>query len=132
MPIGDEGMVDDQLPDEHLFDISVLSPWFSDIEKYLVAAIFPPNMSSREKRRISMKNDPFTWIGGNLFKLGTDQILRICVKEEEFFDILSAYHDRPCGVHFDAKRTNFKALQDGYYWTTLHQGARRYTSRCDQ
>lgn len=38
LPVGEEGMVDDQLLDEHLFSISVLSPWFADIEKYLVLA----------------------------------------------------------------------------------------------
>ena len=38
LPTGEEGMVDDQLLDEHLFTISVLSPWFVDIENYLVSA----------------------------------------------------------------------------------------------
>jgi len=38
LPIGGEGMVDDQLRDEHLFTISVLSPWFADIANYLVVA----------------------------------------------------------------------------------------------
>jgi len=33
---GEEGMVDDQLPNEHLFSISILSPWFSNITNYLV------------------------------------------------------------------------------------------------
>lgn len=32
LPTGEEGMVDDQLLDEHLFVISVLSPWFADME----------------------------------------------------------------------------------------------------
>ena len=54
------------------------------------------------------------------------------MKEEEVFDILSACHDNPCGGHFAAKRTAYKALQVGYYWPTLHQDSRRYTSRCDQ
>jgi len=31
LPAGEEGMVDDEMPDEHLFSISVLSPWFVDI-----------------------------------------------------------------------------------------------------
>ena len=35
-PVGNEEMVDDQLPYEHLFSISILSPWFVDIENYLV------------------------------------------------------------------------------------------------
>eukprot|EP00253_Pinus_taeda_P005571 PITA_05571 len=38
LPAGEEGTVDDQMPDKHLFSISVLSPWFDDIENYLVSA----------------------------------------------------------------------------------------------
>jgi len=37
LPTGDEGIVDDQMPDEHMFAISVLSPWFADIANYLVS-----------------------------------------------------------------------------------------------
>eukprot|EP00253_Pinus_taeda_P022678 PITA_22678 len=112
---GEEGVVDDQILDEHLFSISVLSLWFADIANYLVLAQFLPHLSSREKRKIVRKSAPFTWIGRNLFKLGPDQILRRCVKEEEVFDILLTYHDGPCGGHFAAKRTTFKILQACYY-----------------
>ena len=125
-------MVDDQLRDEHLFVISILSPWFTDIENYLVFAQFPPNLSSKEKRKIVRKSTPFTWIAGNLFKLGPDKILRMCVGEEEVFDILLTCHDGPCGGHFAAKKTTFKVLQASYYWPTLHQYVKRYTSQCDQ
>jgi len=59
LPARDEGMVDDQLPNEHLFAILVLSPWFSYIANYLVAGRFPPNMSCREKIRIARKSAPF-------------------------------------------------------------------------
>jgi len=61
---GEEGNVDDQLPDEHLFVISVLSPWFADIENYLISPQFPPNLSFNEKSRIIRKGAPFTWIVG--------------------------------------------------------------------
>eukprot|EP00253_Pinus_taeda_P010361 PITA_10361 len=131
-PTGEEGMVDDQMPDEHLFAISVLSPWFANISNYLVLAQFPPRLSSKEKSKIVRKSAPFTWIGGNLFKLGPDQILRRCVQEEEVFDILLTCHDGPCGGHFAAKSTAFKILQAGYYWPTLHQDVRRYISQCDR
>jgi len=130
--VGEEGMVDDQMPDEHLFSISALSPWFANIENYLVSAQFPAYLSSKEKSKIVRKSAPFTWIGGNLFKLGPDQILRRCVREEEFFDILLTCHDGPCGGHFAAKRIAFKILQVGYYWPTLHQDVRRYISQCDR
>eukprot|EP00253_Pinus_taeda_P004027 PITA_04027 len=128
-PAGEEIMVDDQMPDEHLFAISVLSPWFVDIENYLVAAQFPPHISSKDKSKIVRKSAPFTWIRGNLFKLGPDQILRRCVREEEVFEILLTCHDGPCAGNFVAKRTTFKILQAGYFWPTLHQDVRRHTSQ---
>jgi len=57
MPASEEGMVDDQLPNEHLFSILVLSPWFADISNYLVIAKLPPNLSSRERSIIVRKSD---------------------------------------------------------------------------
>lgn len=63
LPTGEEGMVDDQLLDEHFFSISMLSPWFVDIANYLVSAYFPLNSPSREKRKIIKKSAPFTRIG---------------------------------------------------------------------
>eukprot|EP00253_Pinus_taeda_P029141 PITA_29141 len=132
LPTDEEGMADDQMLDEHLFSISVLSPWFADIANYLVSAQFPPHLSSKEKSKIVRKNTPFTWIGGNLFKLDPNQILRRCVREEEVLDILLTCHDGPCGGHFAAKRIAFKTLQVGYYWPTLHQDVKRYISQCDR
>ncbi len=49
---GEEGTVDNQMPDEHLFAISVLSPWFADIANYLVSTQFPLHLSSKEKSKI--------------------------------------------------------------------------------
>ena len=37
LSVDEEGMDDEQLPYEHLFAISVLSPWFADIQNYLVS-----------------------------------------------------------------------------------------------
>jgi len=127
-PAGEEGMVDDQLLDEQLFVISILSPWFYDIANYLVSSQFPPNLSSQEKSKIVRKSTPLTWIEGNLFKLGPDQILRRCAREEKVFDTLLTCHNGHCGGHFVAKRKTFKVLQEGYYWPTLHQEVKRYTS----
>eukprot|EP00253_Pinus_taeda_P034082 PITA_34082 len=110
LPASEEGMVDDQILYEHLFSISVLSPWFADIEIYLVSAQFPPHVSLKEKSKIMRKSAPFTWIRGNLFKLGPYQVLRRCVREEEVFDILLTCHDGLCGDHFAARRTAFKIL----------------------
>ena len=56
----EEGMVDDQMPDEHPFTISVLSPWFVHVANYLVSAHFLPHLSLKEKSKIVRKSTPFT------------------------------------------------------------------------
>eukprot|EP00253_Pinus_taeda_P027379 PITA_27379 len=94
-------------------------------------AQFPPNFPSKEKSKIVRKSTPFTWIGGNLLKLGPIQILRRCVREEEVFDILLTCHGGPYGGHFATKRTTLKVLQVVYYWPTLHQDVKKYISQCD-
>jgi len=76
----------------------------------LVIGRFPPNLSPREKSNIIRKSSLFTWIMGNIFRLGPDQILRSCVREEEVFEILSTCHDGPCGGHFSAKGKTFEVL----------------------
>lgn len=50
LPAGEEGMMDEQIPDEHLFSMLVLSPWFSHIENYLVSTQFPPHLSLKEEQ----------------------------------------------------------------------------------
>lgn len=58
LPVDEEGMVDDQIPDEHLFAISILSPWIVDVANYLVLAQFLPHLSSKEKSKIVRKSTP--------------------------------------------------------------------------
>jgi hypothetical protein len=125
-------MIDDWFPDEHLFSISKQTPWFFDIENYLTIGKFPQHFLYRERCKIVRKSSFYTWVANYLFKLFPDQILRICIREDEVHDILHACHDEPCGGHYAAKRTTYKILQVGYYWPTLHRDAQQYTSHCDE
>ena len=44
--------VSDNFPDEHLFSISVITPWYADIYNYLSSGKFPPYFSSKENKGI--------------------------------------------------------------------------------
>ena len=44
--------VSDNFPDEHLFSISVITPWYVDIANYLSSRKLPPSMSPKEKKII--------------------------------------------------------------------------------
>jgi hypothetical protein len=41
--------VDDSFRDEHLFTISVKTPWFADMENYLATRKLPAHLSPHEK-----------------------------------------------------------------------------------
>jgi hypothetical protein len=47
------------------------------------------------------------------------------------FDILKECHDEPCGGHFSDKKTTYKILQLGYYWTFIFRDTKQYVGRCD-
>ena len=70
-------------------------------------------------------------MGGYLFQIGLDRIIRRCVREDEIYDILKASHDEPCGGHFADKRTTYKVLHSGYYWNTIFKDAKKFVYSCD-
>jgi len=121
----------DNFPDEHLFAISVITPWYADIANYLSSGQLPPSMTSKEKKKIIKQSARHTWVNGDLFYTGYDLIIRRCVRQDEILDILKACHDEPCGGHFADKRTAYKILNLGYYWPTIFKDAKRYVRSCD-
>lgn len=57
----------------------------------------------------------YSWIEGDLFKLGPDHILRLCIREDETHDILHECHDEPPRGHSSTKKTYYKILKASYY-----------------
>ena len=97
--------VSDNFPHEHLFAISVITPWYVDIANYLSSGKLPPSMTSKEKKRIIKQSARHTWVNGDLFYTGYDLIIRRLVRQDEVLEILKACHDEPCGGHFVDKWT---------------------------
>ena len=128
---GEDVPVSDSFPNENLFSISIKSPWFIDIAKYLSSGKLPSDFLPREKRQVIKKSARYSWITGDLFYIGNDLIIRRCIREDEILDILKACHDEPCGGHFTNKRTPYKVLCLGYYWPTLFRDAKKYVRSCD-
>ena len=67
--------VDDTFLDEHLFPISVQTPWFADIANYLATRKIPNHMSPHEKRRIIVQSSNYSWVDNDLFRTGPDLII---------------------------------------------------------
>jgi hypothetical protein len=74
--------------DEQLFAIKVQLPWYANIVNYLTAKIFPPGMSSQERKRLMPISRHYHWDDPYLFRFCPDQIIRRCVSEEDQLSIL--------------------------------------------
>eukprot|EP00253_Pinus_taeda_P029412 PITA_29412 len=122
---------EDTFPNEYLFSISIYSPWYADIANYLAAGKFPQYLSSKEKKKIIQQSATYTWIDGNLYHTGPNFHIKHCVREDEVFDILKAFHEVPCGGHFVGKWIRYKVLSTGYYWLTIFQDAKKFVKGCD-
>jgi hypothetical protein len=95
--------VSDNFPDEHLFAITVKTPWFADIANYLSSGKLPSISPQTEKKKIIRESARYSWVDGDLFYTGFRSIIRKCVRQDEILDILKACHDEPCGGHFADK-----------------------------
>jgi len=107
--------VEDSFPDENLFAISIVNPWYADLANYLSIGRTPPYFTPKEKKRLVKQSARYSWVNGDLFYTGYDMIIRQCVRNDEIIDILKSCHDESCGGNFAAKRTEFKILSLGYY-----------------
>lgn len=44
--------VDDQFPDEHLFFVTLKTPWYADVVNYLATGKLPAHLSPRKRKLI--------------------------------------------------------------------------------
>lgn len=58
-------------------------------------------------------------------------MIRRCVPETEWIEILENCHLAPYGGDFSGKRTATKVLQSGFYWPTLLKDAYRFVRGCN-
>jgi hypothetical protein len=73
-----------------------------------------------------VKATDYQLIAGNLYKLGTSEILRWCVLEHELPVILEEAHDGIAGGHYAWRETKQNILCLGIWWPTLHKDAKEY------
>ena len=73
----------------------------------------------------------FQLIGGKLYKLGPDEILKRYVMEHERPLILAEAHEGLAGGHYGGSATTKKILCARLWWPTLHKEAKEYSQDCD-
>lgn len=60
-------LVQYNFPDENLFVVSTISPWFADITNYLSKGKFPTHLSSQENKRIIKLSASYSRIQQDFF-----------------------------------------------------------------
>ena len=125
-------LIHEQFPDEQIMAIRDYIPWFADYVNYLSCHVLPPDLTTQQRKKFLHDVNYYLWDEPFLFRRCSDQVIRRCVPEEEFLDILYHCHSAPYGGHFGAIRTAHKVLQSGFYWPSLFKDAHAFIMSCDR
>ncbi|KAC9586115.1 hypothetical protein E3N88_45596 [Mikania micrantha] len=121
--------INESFPDEYLLTVSKL-PWFADIVNYLAAGVLPDHWTKRKRQQFLAQVRYYIWDEPDLFKVGSDQIIRRCIPEEEVQEVLSLTHASACGGHFSGQKTGHRVLSCGLFWPTLFRDASVFAKQC--
>eukprot|EP00253_Pinus_taeda_P022688 PITA_22688 len=111
--------IEELIPDETLFLINTLDPWYGDIIVYLQTSSFRPETSKDARRRIRHQAQPYRIVRDTLYRLGVDSVLRRCLTFEEAERVLNDCHSGACGGHMSGYATAQKILRAGYFWPSI-------------
>lgn len=119
LPCGEYTIYEESFPDEHLFLISSLDPWYGDIIVYLQNSKFPSIFSKNDHRKLCHLAKNYVIIGDTLYRRGVDSILWHYLTLEEVDSMLNDYHSGACGGHLLGLGTTYHILRVGYFWPSL-------------
>ncbi|XP_045822018.1 uncharacterized protein LOC123914902 [Trifolium pratense] len=124
--------IQDDFPDEQLFLLHGITPWFADIVNFLVAGVFPTGASRSQVHKIKSDAKYYVWDDPYQWKFGSDQVIRRCVPDNEIESILKFSHASQVGGHFGPQRTARKVLDSGFYWPTIFKDAYETYRTCKE
>ncbi|XP_075515752.1 uncharacterized protein LOC142550564 [Primulina tabacum] len=104
-----EGAIQETFPDEQLFEVNSILPWFADTANFLSCGTLPPYLSYHQKKKFVHDIKFYYWDDPFVYKRCDDQVIRRCVEGIEAQQILEKCHSSPYGRHFGASRTAAKS-----------------------
>ena len=87
---------------------------------------------NKKKRLIILKAQRYRVIGKQIYRIGPDGNLRLCVPEESYLEVLFHAHSGAGSGHFSANVTSKMVLYSGLWWPTLIMDSQEYVKRCDE
>jgi hypothetical protein len=123
--------LEDNFPNAQLFSVHVADEYFTDIIEYLRTWVEPPEFSTMQKKNMVVRATNYQLIVGHLYKMGTYNILRRCVLEQERPKILLEAHEGIVGGYYANKPTTKKVMCAGLWWPKIHKDAKQCCHKCD-
>ena len=93
---------------------------------FIVTGMLPDDLNKAKKDKRKNDSKYYIWDEPYLWKIGSNQIVRQCVTDDEIHSILTYCHDHTCGGHFGPKRTARKILDNEFYLETLFRNAYQF------
>ena len=87
-------------------------------------------MPSKEKRALKMKENPYVFMSGVLFRRNYDGNLLICLPIEETHDILKEMDEGVCGGPFAPKVNAYRIIKSRHYWPTIFKDSYTFIRKC--
>ncbi|XP_075507502.1 uncharacterized protein LOC142544330 [Primulina tabacum] len=127
-----ERAIQETFPDEQLFEVNSILPWFADIANFLSCGTLPRDLSYHQKKKFVHDIKFYYWDDPFVYKRCADQVIRRCVEGIEAQQILEKCHSSPYGGHFGASRAAAKIFLSGFYWPSLFKDSFTLVKSCDR
>jgi len=84
--------IDNDLSNAQLFSIEAEPKYLEETSNFLEEGKALDDLPTSKKKVLSLKSEPFTIINEYLYKIGSEDILRICVIKHERESIINKAH----------------------------------------
>lgn len=119
------------MPSAQLFAVHVADGHFEDIIHFLMTSTTLEEYTIQQKKELVVRTEDFSVIAGNLYKMGTDEILQGYVLDFERSSILLNTHGGTSRGNYAGRETTQKILRIGFWWKSLDQDSKAYYRACD-
>ncbi|XP_076935011.1 uncharacterized protein LOC143601506 [Bidens hawaiensis] len=127
--VDDPMEINERFPDEQLLAVST-TPWYAHFVNYLATGSIPSHWVKKRRQWFMAQVKQYIWDEPDLFKIGSDQIIRRCIPDSEVWEVLAHAHASACGGHFNGQKTGYRVLQCGFYWPTIFKDSSAYARHC--
>ncbi|MCO5589463.1 hypothetical protein L7F22_043430 [Adiantum nelumboides] len=122
--------------DAELFQITAaaveeLDPEWIEVQEFLQNGKIIEDWSNSRKKGLIIKSLKFTLIGGSLYRLGIDGVLRRCVLISDRMQIITEAHTRSSRGHFSGDITFKKILQARLWRHSVMANFQTYCKTCN-